>query len=77
MDDALRLEQALFSRTLTSRTDVVDIFRISNEGPYWLECSETIEVASSRIQQLGQVFPGLYMLSDSKTGMRRMMKCGR
>lgn len=76
MDELVRLGQAIFSQAHTRPTDAVDIFRVHRDGPFWLDSSETIEAANVRIRQLGVVFPGVYMLSDSKTGARHVIECG-
>ena len=46
-----------------------DIFKVAGDGqPVWVESSLTLDDANARIQELGQVFPGLYIIHSKKTG---------
>ena len=76
MDELVRLGQAIFSQAQIRPTDAVDIFRLYKDGPFWLDSSETVEAANVRVRQLGVIFPGVYMLSDSKNGTRHVIECG-
>lgn len=46
-----------------------DIFKVADDGqPMLVESSLTLDVANARIQGLGRVFPGIYLIHSQKTG---------
>ena len=51
-----------------------DIFKVADDGqPILVESSLTLDAANARIQNLGRVFPGTYIIHSQKTGRQTVV----
>jgi hypothetical protein len=49
----------------------IDIFRVDNGQPLWIESVETKELALERINELASFQPGVYIVLNQTTGLKR------
>jgi hypothetical protein len=55
----------------------IDIFKMEKEGPLWRGSANTLEDANERIQQLGKIEPGEYLIANHRTGERLQIRAGK
>ena len=56
----------------------LDVFRVEKDGKLrWLEAAETLEIAKARIEILGAMSPGEYVVYSQKTGHKTVVKTGK
>jgi hypothetical protein len=55
----------------------IDIFKVEKEGPIWRGCTNTLADANERVQELGKVEPGEYLIANHRTGERLRIRAGK
>ena len=51
-----------------------DIFKLETTGSRWIEAAATLESAKARVQQLGGLSPGEYLIRSQITGSKLIIK---
>jgi hypothetical protein len=55
----------------------IDIFKVEKEGPIWRGSANTLADANERVQELGKVEPGEYLIANHRTGERLQIRAGK
>jgi hypothetical protein len=55
----------------------IDIFKMDKEGPLWRGSAKTLADANERVQELGKVEPGEYLIANHRTGERLRIRAGK
>jgi hypothetical protein len=51
-----------------------DIFMVETTGSRWIEAAATLEGAKARVQQLGALSQGEYLIMSQKTGNKLVIR---
>jgi hypothetical protein len=53
-----------------------DVFKMGKEGPVWRGSANTLDDAKARVQKLGKIQPGEYLIINQRTGERLEITTG-